>query len=163
MPWTTNCLAIFPHSMTTTFTVRPSGVNSAASVFCGHRLPVALRRDQFHPAAIEWQRYLVGSGAAVITTEAVCWEWMNAMSGLATRTGGFDDIQHDPRIEVVPHSAESSGNAVRLFASRTDKEWSLTDCLSFGVMERRNIRDALTADAHFEQAGFRAVLSSRPQ
>jgi predicted nucleic acid-binding protein len=47
---------------------------------------------------------------------------------------------------------------VSLYASRTDKEWSLTDCISFTVMSQYGIRDALTGDRHFEQAGFRALL-----
>jgi len=100
-----------------------------------------------------------------MTTEAVCWEWLNAMSGAATRNmaaKGFERIRHDPRIEVVPHDGESSAEAVRLFTARSDKDWSLTDCLSFIVMGRRNIRQALTADNHFEQAGFQAVLADVP-
>jgi hypothetical protein len=66
------------------------------------------------------------------------------------------------RIEVIPHSGELNADAVHLFTDRSDKDWSLTDCLSFIVMERRNIRDALTADHHFEQAGLRAVLAEMP-
>lgn len=42
--------------------------------------------------------------------------------------------------------------------NRKDKAWSLTDCISFAVMEQRGIRDALTYDRHFEQAGLRAML-----
>ena len=101
----------------------------------------------------------------IITTEAVCWEWLNAMSGAATRkvaADGFEQIRRDPLIEVIRQTEDLSEAAVRLFASRLDKDWSLTDCLSFVVMERRNIRDALTADNHFEQAGFRAILSITP-
>ncbi len=41
---------------------------------------------------------------------------------------------------------------------RPDKDWSLTDCISFVVMEEHGITDALTGDHHFEQAGFRALL-----
>jgi uncharacterized protein len=47
---------------------------------------------------------------------------------------------------------------MKLFAGRPDKEWSLTDCVSFVVMEAQGIREALTTDEHFIQAGFRALL-----
>ena len=66
------------------------------------------------------------------------------------------------QIEVVPHSEELTAGALRLFADRSDKDWSLTDCLSFVVMRRRNLHQALTADHHFAQAGFRPVLSEAP-
>jgi len=52
-----------------------------------------------------------------------------------------------------------SADAIRLFTARHDKDLSLTDCLSFIVMERKGIREALTADNHFEQAGFHAILT----
>ena len=87
------------------------------------------------------------------------------MSGAATRTTaayGFERISHDPRIEVVPHRGDLSADAIRLFTARSDKNWSLTDCLSFVVMERKGIREALTADTHFEQAGFHAILTATP-
>ena len=45
-----------------------------------------------------------------------------------------------------------------LYDSRNDKQWSLTDCISFVVMQDYEITDALTGDHHFEQAGFRALL-----
>jgi predicted nucleic acid-binding protein len=44
-----------------------------------------------------------------------------------------------------------------LFAARPDKDWSLVDCISFVVMKQRRLKDALTTDRHFEQAGFRAL------
>jgi uncharacterized protein len=49
-----------------------------------------------------------------------------------------------------------------LIAQRTidgSKEWSLTDCISFVVMKERGLTDALTPDRHFEQAGFKILLS----
>ncbi len=44
------------------------------------------------------------------------------------------------------------------YLARPDKEWSLTDCISFDVMERYKIAEALTGDKHIEQAGFTALL-----
>ncbi|MDP7134637.1 MAG: PIN domain-containing protein, partial [Planctomycetota bacterium] len=45
---------------------------------------------------------------------------------------------------------------------RLDKGWSLTDCVSFVVMQERGLVDALTTDLHFQQAGFRALLLQDP-
>ena len=75
---------------------------------------------------------------------------------------GYERVRLDPQIEVVPFSEELSAGALRLFADRSDKDWSLTDCLSFVIMGSRNIQKALMADHHFERAGFRPVLSNTP-
>jgi len=45
-----------------------------------------------------------------------------------------------------------------LYESREDKDWSLTDCISFPVMQEEGIADALTSDSHFRQAGYRTLL-----
>jgi len=45
-----------------------------------------------------------------------------------------------------------------LFQRRPDKTWSLVDCASFVVMQKRGITEALTSDVHFEQAGFIRLL-----
>jgi hypothetical protein len=40
----------------------------------------------------------------------------------------------------------------------TDKNWSLTDCASFLIMEEERLAAALTHDRHFTQAGFQTLL-----
>ena len=40
-----------------------------------------------------------------------------------------------------------------------DKEWPLTDCISFVVMQEQGLSEALTADHHFLQAGFKTLLA----
>jgi len=44
------------------------------------------------------------------------------------------------------------------YKQRPDKEWGLTDYVSFVVMQEKSLFDALTHDIHFQQAGFRALL-----
>ncbi len=46
----------------------------------------------------------------------------------------------------------------QFFVKHRDKSWSFTDCFSFLVMRASGIRDALTSDAHFRQAGFNVLL-----
>jgi hypothetical protein len=60
----------------------------------------------------------------------------------------------------MPSSNELFAAGVELYATRPDKEWSLTDCISFVVMEREGLTDALTGDRHFEQSGFKVLLSN---
>lgn len=52
----------------------------------------------------------------------------------------------------------SAASVLHLYAARLDKGWSLTDCISFVVMQQHGIREALTGDRHFAQAGFVALL-----
>lgn len=63
-----------------------------------------------------------------------------------------------PMVKIVPADTALFHRGVELFERRMDKKWSLTDCLSFVVMEEQGITDALTGDRHFEQAGFNALL-----
>jgi uncharacterized protein len=48
--------------------------------------------------------------------------------------------------------------STQLFFGRRDKDWGLTDCISFVLMKQEEVHDALTADIHFRQAGFNALL-----
>lgn len=45
-----------------------------------------------------------------------------------------------------------------LLESRLDKTWSLCDAVSFVVMQTHDVKDALTTDRHFEQAGLVRLL-----
>ena len=45
-----------------------------------------------------------------------------------------------------------------LYRARVDKEWGVTDCISFVLMKQEGVTEALTADMHFRQAGFIALL-----
>jgi predicted nucleic acid-binding protein len=69
----------------------------------------------------------------------------------------LDSLETDPRVEIIPLSEQLYTRASQLYRERPDKEWALTVCVSFVVMEDRGINEALTTDEHFQQAGFQAL------
>jgi predicted nucleic acid-binding protein len=52
--------------------------------------------------------------------------------------------------------------ALQLYENRADREWGLTDCISFVVMNAQRLTDALSPDDHFAQAGFVALMTQDP-
>jgi uncharacterized protein len=70
----------------------------------------------------------------------------------------LDDLKSNAHVYVDSCSDELLTAGIDLFGRRMDKEWSLTDCISFVVMWREGITEALTGDHHFEQAGFVGLL-----
>ena len=70
----------------------------------------------------------------------------------------LDDLLGDPAVVVLPIDPRLEASAWTLWKSRPDKLWSLADCASFVVMRHRGLTEAMTADRHFEQAGFVRLL-----
>ena len=96
----------------------------------------------------------------LVTTSAVLTEVANFM-GQSHERQAFVELVEALFSSADVSIAESSDlwrRGLELFAGRLDKEWSLTDCVSFVVMTDGGIRDALTGDRHFDQAGFNALL-----
>ena len=102
-----------------------------------------------------------GFRGRVCTTEYVLLEVATFFCAAANRAVFLEllrSLENDPATKVIPASAELWRRGIDLFAARMDKDWSLTDCISFEVMKEHDIVEALTADHHFEQAGFVALL-----
>jgi hypothetical protein len=78
--------------------------------------------------------------------------------------GGFLNLlatlEQDDRTTIVEPAFEHWRLGLELYRSRTDKSWSLTDCISFEIMRERGVNDALTGDRHFEQAGFNMLFKA---
>lgn len=118
-------------------------------------------RDQLHKKANIWLDKIEDSKTPIVTTQAVFLEIGNALSKSAFRQVGIgilDHYENDSKTTVISLTDDLYKTAFELFSSRTDKEWGLVDCISFVVMQEREITEALTADEHFVQAGFRALL-----
>ena len=105
--------------------------------------------------------YLAGFTGRLVTTEWVLMDLADALSApeaRSTASAFLKAVRADLLFDVVGYVPATYQAGFDLFANRPDKAWSLTDCISFGVMTERGLSEALTADHHFEQAGFRAVF-----
>lgn len=115
-------------------------------------------KDARHQAAVQFSR---AHGRSVVTTEWVLTELADGLARRATRGMFeivFNGLTADPATHIVTSTTDLWTRGRSLYAARPDKDWSLTDCISFVVMNEMGLTEALTADHHFEQAGFVRLL-----
>jgi predicted nucleic acid-binding protein len=116
-------------------------------------------RDQYHKQAKAFFPR-VKAAKEVWLTEAILIEVGNALS-VFNRSGAAAFIRqcyHTPNIHVVSVDTRLLTRALELYENRPDKKWGLVDCISFVVMEEQHLRDAVTTDEHFSQAGYRLLF-----
>lgn len=126
-----------------------------------YSVALAITNDANHARSVILANWIKTSSVAVVTTQAVMLEIGNALSKQnyrGTAIGMIDRYHSDPNTTVISMTDELYQEGLELFRKRSDKNWGLVDCISFIVMEESGITDALTADGHFVQAGFRALL-----
>ena len=124
-------------------------------------IALASTADQHHDRANRLLDQIQTGDVRLMTTSAVLLELGAALSRVAHRAGAMTiirELQADARVEIINVSGDLLELGLALFERRQDKEWSLTDCVSFEVMAQFDLAQALTADVHFEQAGFTALL-----
>lgn len=115
-------------------------------------------QDAAHDKAIEYSQQHNGP---LVTTTEVLTELADGLARSSRRRAirrVLDDLHSNPENVVHSPNQQLWDEALDLYDARPDKQWSLTDCVSFTIMEQMGITDALTGDHHFEQAGFRALL-----
>ena len=127
-----------------------------ADTFCF--LALLRRDDPAHPRALAESRL----NRPIVTSEFILLECGNACARSedhADLIALVEGMRASPRIRIVLLDSQLLNRGLQLMASRHDKDWSLTDCVSFVVMQDADLREALTADQHFEQAGFKTLLA----
>lgn len=115
-------------------------------------------KDEHHASAFKWSQR---SGTKLLLTEFILLELGNALSTSKSRyqfVGLVYQLRNDDDVTLVELSTDLMKQGELLFASRSDKDWSLTDCISFVTMRQYRVNEALTSDHHFSQAGFRVLL-----
>ncbi len=115
--------------------------------------------DAAHKRAVAVSRT---AGLTLVTTECVLMELADALCKPHQRDevlALWDVVETDPAFRLIRSTTELIQRGKKLYRERPDKEWPLTDCVSFVVMQEQGLTEALTADRHFEQGGFKALLA----
>lgn len=127
-------------------------------------LALGNKSDEWHLQAVQLYQQIALERWHRLTTDAVIIEVCNALRKPALRplavtlTDNIHKAERRGHLEIVHVNPELIREGLILFGKRKDKDWSLTDCISFVLMQQRGITRALTTDRHFEQAGFERLL-----
>lgn len=117
--------------------------------------------DSLHDSATRLYHSKYVEGCLFVTHSGIMLETGNGLSGLRLRLAGVawkQKLEKSDRVEIIEIDRAIYEADWRLFGDRPDKEWGIVDCISFELMKRLNILEAMTADRHFEQAGFKKLL-----
>lgn len=141
-------------------------MSAEAFIDTGYLIALSLRGDRLHARAAQVTRRIPPK-VRLVVTEEVLTEYLNFFSGRGSWLRGHAadrvaDLRADPRVEVLDQSHLSFEAGLGLYRRRSDKDFSLTDCISMEWMRSRNIRDILSADHNFAQEGFRPLLRDEP-
>lgn len=98
--------------------------------------------DEMHEAARD---FTVSFQGTVVTTAWVLTELGDGLARVPNRPLFLDlvaELRTDPDVIVISPDPQIFEEGLALFRERPDKDWSLTDCISFVVMKREGIRAA---------------------
>ncbi|MDZ4784860.1 MAG: PIN domain-containing protein [bacterium] len=117
--------------------------------------------DDLHERALELAE--TTQKANLFTTQEVLIEVLNYFSkkGSALRHQAVTfiyDLFGQSNIHIEKQTSSTFHKGLTLYASRLDKRYSATDCISMDHAKELNIKDILTNDAHFTQEGFNILL-----
>jgi predicted nucleic acid-binding protein len=99
----------------------------------------------------------------IVTIDEVLTEYLTFFSSASAyvrrkTANNVHKILRDSGVQVIAQTRESFLRGLDPYASRPDKGYSLTDCISMQTMRCEGLIDVLTNDRHFEQEGFRALF-----
>ena len=138
------------------------------AVFVDTSYLIALARpgDQWHDSAVTARGRLAGD-VFLVTTQEVLVEFLTAMSNAGPESrkhaaGMVKDILESGAMKVIPQSDQSFLDGLSRYERRSDKRYSLQDCISMNVMDAEGITDVLTSDRDFDQEGFAVLMQPIP-
>ena len=118
--------------------------------------------DGLHEAAATLPRGFGASRRRLIVTDWVVAETGNGLARLPLWRAFVQAVGlllESPETTLGRVDDDCFRRALATYSAAQDKAWGLVDCASFEVMTQLGIRDALTSDRHFTQAGFNCLLA----
>ena len=117
--------------------------------------------DDFHEQAKQIKAQLRQDRYGLVTSDFILLEVADGLASLALRHKTIQFInrlRNAQGLLTIQIDQELFNQGWQLYSQRLDKEWGLTDCISFTIMQQQKITVAFTSDKHFEQAGFTRLL-----
>src|SRR5204863_3903536 len=113
--------------------------------------------DQHHHEAAHYWRTILETSFSLVTTSYVLDEIVTFLNSRrqhdkAAKVG--NNLLNASHIQLIHVDEPLFYEGWQYFEQHADKTFSLTDCVSFVLMKKLGIREALTFDRHFTQAGF---------
>ena len=126
----------------------------------GYVIALEASDDQHHGEAVRHWQEVGPELTSIVTTTYVFDELVTFFNSRGHHEKAVDigrRLRASPRVELVSETKSLFEAGWDLFRRRPDKRYSLTDCLSFVLMDRRAIDRALAFDRHFEKAGYERI------
>ena len=136
-------------------------MNDSVFVDTSAWLALANKKDIWHEKARIIRDELIARKCKFFVTDYIIIEVGNSLSRASfykTAVNLIDSIILSSSVEIIWIDMGLFQHGWRYFKKYEDKDWSLTDCTSFYIMNQYNIKLAFTNDHHFEQAGFTRLL-----
>jgi predicted nucleic acid-binding protein len=126
----------------------------------GYVIALELASDQNHRAALKHWQSAIKSLPLLVTTSYVFDEIVTFFNSRGHHTKAVEignRLLNSPSIRLVHVEEDLFHEGWNYFQKHKDKGYSLTDCISFLVMEEFGIITAFAFDKHFIQAGFKKL------
>lgn len=113
--------------------------------------------DQYHSQALNYWQSLLSGAPQLVTTSFILDEvatFFNSRNHHSKAVEVGNNLLSSLSVNFIHVQKNLFEQGWNYFVKHADKAYSLTDCISFVVMQQLEIQVALTFDKHFDQAGF---------
>ncbi len=133
--------------------------NNPRIVFADTAYWIALihQGDDWHKKALKLKDELQQKKTNLVTTDGVLSEVLSRFSRGTLRPKAAEavrEIMNDQGVEIIPQTRYWFLKGLALYEKRSDKKYSLQDCISMEIIRARSIIHVLTSDRDFEQENF---------